>query len=169
MLSISRQTTLKAYFINITCALCLWGGGEGRSSLWARSVAHCRQLFREREMCIMQHFRCTNHIQGLWAGTEAEEAQAINIWHESKTMMMKVSPAHLPYFVVYFLSGSFCQLWKRQEECKPAEIPGSSWKACHSRHILPCGKLLQELCLPGCNSSWTASVPCSALTCTYRT
>lgn len=81
-------------------------------------------------------------------------------------MMMKASTAYLPYFSVYFLSVSSCQLWKRQE-CKPAEISGSSWKVCRSRHILPCGKLLQELCLPGCNS-WTTSVACPALMCTYR-
>lgn len=150
VLSISRQTTLKAYFINITCALCLWGGGESRSGLWARSVAHCMQLLREREMCVMQQV----HIQGqLWTETEAEEAQAINTCHESKTMMMKASTAYLLYFSVYFLSVSSCQLWKRQEECKPAEIQGSSWKSCHSRHIFPCGKLLQKLCLAGCNSS----------------
>lgn len=34
-LTCSGHTILKAYFSNTTCALCLWGGGEARSSLWA--------------------------------------------------------------------------------------------------------------------------------------
>lgn len=147
--------------------MCLWGGGKGRSSLWSRSVAHYRQLFRGREMCHTASWVDKSYSGWLWAETEAEKAQAINIWQatEAKQWWWRLP---LPYFSVYFLSISSCQLWKRQEECKPAEIPGSSWKVCPSRHILPCVKLLQELCLPGCNSSWTTSVPCPALTCTCR-
>lgn len=51
-LACSGQTTLKVYFINLACVLCLWGGGEASSSLWARfvtgTVGKC--LEKERHM-----------------------------------------------------------------------------------------------------------------------
>lgn len=76
-LTCSGQTTLKAYFINMTCDLCLRGGGEASSSLWARFVteivAHFRQVFRERQAHVIWSPVGTDHLQGwLWA----EEAQA---------------------------------------------------------------------------------------------
>lgn len=79
-LTCSGQSTLKAYFVNSACVLCLQGGGEASSSLLARFVVgtmvHCKQVFRERKVHGIWHPLGTDHLWGRFQ-SEAEEAQDI--------------------------------------------------------------------------------------------
>lgn len=105
-LTCSGQTTLKAYFINTTCALCLWGGGEARSSLWARSVAQGRETSKERHMSY-SILRAYITPEGGFGQRQRRHGPWVrDQWRKQNNCLMKGSTAWPSSFSLHFLPAS---------------------------------------------------------------